>query len=607
MLFSYGIDLLLKLHRHPTAFSLPSWSESKHFQHFSQDDFASSWNFKSDFGFPSFPSLDFYTSLLACYYLLPTTETMSDSGDNSHSNNAALLEELSEFCGSDSLSEGGLRAIIERHGSTRNNDPNINKYDFFHEACENERISEGILRYLLEYFPAAVRDASERGRLPLHNICRNKNATLVMVQLLIDAYPESVSHENNKGCLPLHLLCCDDYVDGEKNLDDVVAVDILMLLVERYPGALRHFDRDGDLPIHIAATYQSLDFCRILIEAYPGSERITDNIGWLPFHSACQYNTVATAKYLYELYPESINVAANNGAHPIHNAIVGLKHRKDNPETAIEMTQFLLDCNPNVVLQDWEGNTPFIHLYQWMNENEDEINENPSRLNECLKILQILYDAYPEVIESDDVTSNLGEFGTESHEFVSTHLAYARQARDRTPMTTRDENGQLPLHKALRDNVNLGSIKLLVKGNPSAISCADNTGMIPLHVASQHHESAAVVDYLIGLDSIAFRATDFEHNTALHFACRGAKYDTITLLLEKYGSISISKRNAHNKLPIHLLLESNEVSDRDDIKYMESIFRLLKAYPETVMDVKEELKLDDDSNHSGKKRKFGTE
>ena len=43
-----------------------------------------------------------------------TTEIMSDSGNNSQSNNAALLEELTEFCRSDSLSKDGLRAIIER-------------------------------------------------------------------------------------------------------------------------------------------------------------------------------------------------------------------------------------------------------------------------------------------------------------------------------------------------------------------------------------------------------------------------------------------------------------------------------------------------------------
>ena len=89
------------------------------------------------------------------------------------SGTSQLLEELSEFCRSDSLSEDGLRGIIERHRITALNN-NITNYKFFHLACYNERLTEGVLRYLLEYFPNAVRATGEEGQLPLHNICRNK-------------------------------------------------------------------------------------------------------------------------------------------------------------------------------------------------------------------------------------------------------------------------------------------------------------------------------------------------------------------------------------------------------------------------------------------------
>src|SRR6056300_1652927 len=120
--------------------------------------------------------------------------------------NKLLEEELTEFCRSDSLSLDGLCEIIE-HGCTPNNDPNINNYEFFHEACDNEKVTEGILRCLLEYFPTDVRDDEEEGNLPLHLICHNKNVTLGMVQLLVDAFPDSLHHEdNNGGWMPLHVL-----------------------------------------------------------------------------------------------------------------------------------------------------------------------------------------------------------------------------------------------------------------------------------------------------------------------------------------------------------------------------------------------------------------
>jgi hypothetical protein len=246
-----------------------------------------------------------------------------------------------------------------------------------------------------------------------------------------------------------------------------------------------------------------------------------------------------------------------------------------------------------------------------MNVHEYDLNENPSRLDECLKVLQLLYDAHPGVIEDNEVISNVGGSHVEVQIFINTQLAYARQARDRTLMTTRDDNGQLPLHKALRDDVirydfiPLGSIKLLIKGNPSAISCADNTGMIPLHLACQNHESTtSVVEYLIKLDPTSLRVRDFNDNTALHYACRTANHAIIALLTEKYGAVSVSKRNAHGQLPIDLLF-SRRAYDRQGVEYTESIFRLLRAYPAMMNCIPNAATTSHpDSKVSGKKRKI---
>ena len=174
------------------------------------------------------------------------------------------------------------------------------------------------------------------------------------------------------------------------------------------------------------------------------------------------------------------------------------------------------------------------------------------------------------------------------------------------PMMTFDDNGQLPLHMALQNNVRLGSIKLLVRGNPHALQSPDNNGALPLHIACEHHDSAKVVQYLAVLDEATLDALDRETNTALHCACRGAKYDTIALLLEKYDAVSVSMRNVNGKLPIELLWESNAVNDRESVEYMECIFRLLKTYPEMIMSSSIELNepTDMDATQVGKKRKF---
>ena len=503
---------------------------------------------------------------------------MSGERNTSSQSVDALLDELHEFCQSDSLSEDGLREIIGRHGVAPNNDPNIS-YDFFFLACRNERVTEGILQFLLDYFPYAAKATDDDaidycGGLPLHFIFENSNVTLGMVQLLIDAFPDSVRHGTNLNELPLHCLS-----NGE-NVDEEVAVEILKLLLEKCPESVQRTTVEGNLPINFPAANRSPEFCRILIEAYPESVTMTDDEGMLPFHLACGSSNVATVKYLYQLWPESINVADNYlGHYPIHHAITSIRYGK-SPAAAIEVVQFLLDCDPNVALQKLRDKLPLYWVCKWA------ANENTPKY-ESLKILQILYDAHPEAIESNEVTSNVGSFCEEVQAFINCQLIYALQARDLQRMNTQDENRQLPLHNALRENttITLGSIKLLVKGNPSAVCTVDNRLRMPLHVACQHQKTASIIEYLIGLKKVTLATVDAdrEGNTVLHYACRGGNHAIIGLLLDKYGSMSVSKRNALNQLPIHLLLESNDVSGRDDIKHVESVYCLMRAHPETIM------------------------
>jgi ankyrin repeat protein len=282
---------------------------------------------------------------------------------------------------------------------------------------------------------------------------------------------------------------------------------------------------------------------------------------------------------------------------------------RTNPADAIVMVQFLLDCNPNVVIQKLYGNLP---LY-WACKLFDVVDERSNaKVNAAVKIAQLLYDAHPDaIIDDDEIVGDLRTFPEEIQTFINAQLTYARLARNSTVrlLNTPDENGQVPLHRALRDNITLGSLKLLVKRNPSVLLIPDNCGTLPLHMVCQHNDSSKVFDYLVGLDPNTLTAVDREGNSALHLACRGAKYGTITLLLEKYGAVSVSQSNVCNKLPVHLLFESDAVVNRvDDIKYLEIVFQLLRSNPETVI-VSEDAKQASipqggRPSRSGKKRKY---
>jgi len=239
---------------------------------------------------------------------------------------------------------------------------------------------------------------------------------------------------------------------------------------------------------------------------------------------------------------------------------------------AAEMIEFLLDCDPSVKFQ-MTNRQP---LLAWTAEH----NIFDSNIEAGMQVIKVLYDANPEAIESKDFVSKIQDYHQQLQTFINEQLVYARQAKDHRLMSAPDDNGRIPLHTALEKNVRLGSIKLLVKGNPVALQSPDNRGALPLHVACEHHDSPSVIVCLISLDTSTLDAVDREGNTALHYACRSAQHGTIALLLDTYDAVSVSKRNAHKKLPIDLLWESNEDFDRESIEYTESVFRLLKAYPE---------------------------
>ena len=174
--------------------------------------------------------------------------------------------------------------------------------------------------------------------------------------------------------------------------------------------------------------------------------------------------------------------------------------------------------------------------------------------------------------------------------FLETQLAYANQAQDMSVMTTLDQNGWLPLHHALRNNACLGSIKLLVKGNPSALRVIDYSGLFPLHIACEF-SMADVLQFLVELNDTCLNHCDENKNSPLHYACRGGNCSTVKYLLERHAP-SVSERNADNKLPIHLLCESDtEKVDHDCPEFIEAIWCLLLAYPETVLQDKETAKI----------------
>ena len=443
-----------------------------------------------------------------------------------------------------------------------------------HQLCGNEQVDEAtaleILNFLIEMYPEAARHADNGGCLPIHLACMSRSGEFC--QVLINEAPDSVRSVANDGSTPLH---CSFYHRYLRDDDEASAMQVLKLLIDKYQEAARHADVEGSLPIHLASRLSSREYVTMLVKAYPESVSVPNANGELPLHYACSLGSLATVEYLYHQYPDAIDYATTSGFYlghyPIHAAICRSRSRY-NSATALEVVQFLLNCDPNQKLIQLQGKSLLHYACDKMRYS--------SNVEAGIQLIKVLFDAHPEAIEDNGITSNIHRFHQKVQAFINDELVYARQANDHRLMTTADYNGQLPLHTALQNNVTLGSIKLLVKGNPSAIWNVDTNSAFPLHIACQHHDSASVVQYLLEVNMRILRFVDIDNNTALHYACLGAKHDTISMLLEKYDTASVSKRNAQDKLPIDLLWESNEGSDRKSLEYTESVFRLIRANPE---------------------------
>ena len=402
-----------------------------------------------------------------------------------------------------------------------------------------------------------------------------------VVKLLVNAWPEGTQHRDScgelfgrgGGYLPIHNLC------NNYNLDAATSRDILKVLIDTDNTSPMERDTDGKyLPIHYAVGYgnKSIEFCKILVEAYPDSLRIESGDGMLPLHEACTYGSRVAVEYLLQEDPESINARTISVDDPNQHSIGGCLpiHLTKDAETI----KVLLKNDPNAALKtSYDGQLPI----QMVCGGRDV----------SLSSVQVLYDTYPEAIwcvdhEGRTLLDLVGgnrwrqDSNLSVRSFLENEFVYARQSRDMNYMTVPDGEGYLPLHRALlQRDASLGSIKLLVRGNLSALQVVDQNGVRPIHIACRN-TTADVVQFLMeapnGLD-----VCDSNKDYPIHYACRAANLDVIKYLVER--NTPVSERNADNKLPFHLLLEYEGEQVRESPAFTEACWYLLQAYPETVM------------------------
>ena len=280
---------------------------------------------------------------------------------------------------------------------------------------------------------------------------------------------------------------------------------------------MRHHEHEGLLPIHRAAEVQNPEFCQFLIDRHPQSLEI----GVKP---SGKWNIHWSHEFAGRGYDDSFA----RGSLPLHVACYSAR----------------------------------------------------------LDVVKLLHAAYPDAICASDDAGNLPMQVCRPDRNDDSEVAEVKdfceaQLGKSEAMVCPDGNGRLPLHRALERGASLDNVKLLMKGNPSAVRVIDDDGALPIHLACQH-ETCDVVEFLEKHYGNALNAFDSSNNYPLHYACLGGNYGVVKYLLERQTP-SILLRNSDNMLPIQLFCEATQGPSWESREHVETIWRLLLADPQTVM------------------------
>jgi len=147
-----------------------------------------------------------------------------------------------------------------------------------------------------------------------------------------------------------------------------------------------HEAASNDLP-------RAVEMCRLLAQACPGLVLELAESGLQPLHTACHRGNLPVMKFILDMHPGAIRGESSNGDFPIHYAIGALT---GNPQAAVEVVKFLLSVDPSVASQEVDGTAAGYPLIRAC------LGTNASNLSSGIEVINLLYNAYPEAIVSNE-------------------------------------------------------------------------------------------------------------------------------------------------------------------------------------------------------------
>ncbi|OEU21681.1 ankyrin [Fragilariopsis cylindrus CCMP1102] len=351
--------------------------------------------------------------------------------------------------------------------------------------CERRNASAEVARLLLDANPDALTVLdNESGWAPIHYAASNANFELLRV--LVEACPEAVQVRTAQRQTALHLLCQQhthlssshnnrraivNNMSSRGGFSEVAAA--VGLLLKADPDAIMHQDANNSFtPLHLVCKTEGprqvpVQVVQLLLRCNPRAAAVPDSEQYLPLHHACEMGS--SLEVIQALIEAGILPDTNNQIPPIQSTATSRLFDHSQRE----------NYNKKIATSNKMGNTP-LHDACFRSTPFEQLEviakKNPKyilvRNNAGYTPLQILC-----------------KNGRIEERIISTFA----QMGGPGIFSVTDSNGNTPLHSAMRPDINISSLKCLIRASPDAIRSKTMDGDSPLHLACLRKCSEEVI------------------------------------------------------------------------------------------------------------------
>jgi len=328
-----------------------------------------------------------------------------------------------------------------------------------HSACK-EQANVAVIQALAKAWPDAVRVRDRDGFQPLHHACRVRPC-LQTVQFLVELWPQSLKVLSDEGMLPLHFACSNPSA----------SIDVIRYLLTSFPPSVHIEDSKQRLPLHLACSRRwsfLFEAVECLVRAWPESVFVVcDDVDssarsghLLALDLACNFQS--------DCPPELVRLLTN-GIPPLHFVFAYTCTENEMNGFRRKTITYLIPLFPEETMRYHQGMLPF---------------HAACRAKAPFSVLELmLQHQRPEGIRMRTTDTN----DTSLHCYLSS--PNRRTATEET--RPRDDPQQQPLA-----DLDLNTVKDLVRRYPLALLIRNRSGWLPLYVAALNDAPVDVLFFL---------------------------------------------------------------------------------------------------------------